>query len=51
MVRCVREIKAGTVCCNDALTDKQDTKRVHIETGIAPREWWYPYGRAPPVGA
>ena len=32
----------------------QDTKHVHIETKIAPKEWWYPYGPAhsgPPSGA
>jgi acyl-CoA reductase-like NAD-dependent aldehyde dehydrogenase len=33
----------------------QDTKHVHIETKIAPKEWWYPYGPAsgstPPDGA
>ena len=23
----------------------QETKHVHIETKIAPKEWWYPYGR------
>jgi hypothetical protein len=22
----------------------QETKHVHIETKIAPKEWWYPYG-------
>ena len=22
----------------------QETKHVHIETNIAPKEWWYPYG-------
>jgi acyl-CoA reductase-like NAD-dependent aldehyde dehydrogenase len=22
----------------------QETKHVHIETEIAPKEWWYPYG-------
>jgi acyl-CoA reductase-like NAD-dependent aldehyde dehydrogenase len=68
-VRCMREIKAGTVWINDPLTDNdagpfggmkqsglgrelgqegleafQDTKHVHIETRIAPKEWWYPYG-------
>ena len=68
-VRCVREIKAGTVWINDPLTDNdagpfggmkqsglgrelgqegleafQETKHVHIETKIAPKEWWYPYG-------
>jgi acyl-CoA reductase-like NAD-dependent aldehyde dehydrogenase len=68
-VRCMREIKAGTVWINDPLTDNdagpfggmkqsglgrelgqegleafQDTKHVHIETKIAPKEWWYPYG-------
>jgi acyl-CoA reductase-like NAD-dependent aldehyde dehydrogenase len=67
-VRCLREIKAGTVWINDPLTDNdagpfggmkqsgfgrelgqegleafQDTKHVHIETKIAPKEWWYPY--------
>ena len=67
-VRCMREIKAGTVWINDPLTDNdagpfggmkqsgfgrelgqegleafQDTKHVHIETKIAPKEWWYPY--------
>ena len=34
----------------------QETKHVHIETEIAPKEWWYPYGdgtpdRVPPDGA
>ena len=24
----------------------QETKHVHIETQIAPKEWWYPYGGA-----
>jgi acyl-CoA reductase-like NAD-dependent aldehyde dehydrogenase len=80
MVRCMREIKAGTVWFNDPLTDNdagpfggfkqsglgrelgregleafQETKHVHIETEIAPKEWWYPYGEgtgdAPPHGA
>jgi acyl-CoA reductase-like NAD-dependent aldehyde dehydrogenase len=78
-VRCMREIRAGTVWINDPLTDNdagpfggmkqsgfgrelgqegleafQDTKHVHIETKIAPKEWWYPYGPsdpAPPSGA
>jgi acyl-CoA reductase-like NAD-dependent aldehyde dehydrogenase len=69
VVRCLREIKAGTVWFNDPLTDNdagpfggfkqsglgrelgregleafQETKHVHIETEIAPKEWWYPYG-------
>ncbi len=68
VVRCMREIKAGTVWINDPLTDNdagpfggmkqsglgrelgqegleafQETKHVHIETKIAPKEWWYPY--------
>ncbi len=68
-VRCMREIKAGTVWINDPLTDNdagpfggfkqsglgrelgvegleafQETKHVHIETKIGPKEWWYPYG-------
>jgi acyl-CoA reductase-like NAD-dependent aldehyde dehydrogenase len=78
-VRCMREIRAGTVWINDPLTDNdagpfggmkqsgfgrelgqegleafQETKHVHMETKIAPKEWWYPYGRgdsAPPSGA
>jgi acyl-CoA reductase-like NAD-dependent aldehyde dehydrogenase len=76
-VRCLREIKAGTVWINDPLTDNdagpfggfkqsgmgrelgqegleafQETKHVHIETAIAPKEWWYPYGAGgPPDGA
>jgi acyl-CoA reductase-like NAD-dependent aldehyde dehydrogenase len=78
-VRCLREIRAGTVWINDPLTDNdagpfggfkqsgfgrelgqegleafQETKHVHIETKIAPKEWWYPYGPgddAPPSGA
>jgi hypothetical protein len=32
----------------------QETKHVHIETKIAPKEWWYPYApgdNAPPSGA
>jgi len=68
-VRCLREIRAGTVWINDPLTDNdagpfggfkqsglgrelgqegleafQETKHVHIETKIAPKAWWYPYG-------
>jgi acyl-CoA reductase-like NAD-dependent aldehyde dehydrogenase len=68
MVRCMREIKAGTVWFNDPLTDNdagpfggmkqsgmgrelgqegleafQETKHVHVETAIEPKEWWYPY--------
>ncbi|MET0810758.1 MAG: aldehyde dehydrogenase family protein [Thermoleophilaceae bacterium] len=78
-VRCLREIRAGTVWINDPLTDNdagpfggfkqsgmgrelgqegleafQETKHVHIETRIAPKEWWYPYApgdSAPPSGA
>ena len=69
ILRCMREIKAGTVWFNDPLTDNdagpfggmkqsglgrelgqegleafQETKHVHIETRIALKEWWYPYG-------
>ena len=76
MVRCMREIKAGTVWFNDPLTDNdagpfggfkqsglgrelgregleafQETKHVHIETEIAPKEWWYPYGEGGPPGS
>src|ERR687896_691913 len=72
-VRCLREIRAGTVWINDPLTDNdagpfggfkqsgmgrelgqegleafQETKHVHIETKIAPKEWWYPYGGGGP---
>jgi betaine-aldehyde dehydrogenase len=68
VLRCMREIKSGTVWFNDPLTDNdagpfggfkqsglgrelgregleafQETKHVHIETEIAPKEWWYPY--------
>jgi acyl-CoA reductase-like NAD-dependent aldehyde dehydrogenase len=68
-VRCLHEIRAGTVWINDPLTDNdagpfggmkqsgfgrelgqegleafQETKHVHIETKLAPKEWWYPYG-------
>jgi len=68
-VRCMRELKAGTVWINDPLTDNdagpfggfkqsglgrelgqegleafQETKHVHMETRIEPKEWWYPYG-------
>ena len=71
VVRCLREIKAGTVWFNDPLTDNdagpfggfkqsglgrelgregleafQETKHVHIETEIAPKEWWYPYSES-----
>ena len=77
VVRCMREVKAGTVWFNDPLTDNdaapfggmkqsglgrelgqegleafQETKHVHIETQIAPKDWWYPYGGdGPPSGA
>jgi betaine-aldehyde dehydrogenase len=73
-VRCMREIKAGTVWINDPLTDNdagpfggfkqsglgrelgqegleafQETKHAHVETKIAPKEWWYPYGGGGPA--
>jgi acyl-CoA reductase-like NAD-dependent aldehyde dehydrogenase len=69
ILRCMREIKAGTVWFNDPLTDNdagpfggfkqsglgrelgregleafQETKHVHIESELAPKDWWYPYG-------
>jgi acyl-CoA reductase-like NAD-dependent aldehyde dehydrogenase len=75
-VRCMRELKAGTVWINDPLTDNdagpfggykqsglgrelgqegleafQETKHVHMETRIEPKEWWYPYGGSGPGGA
>ncbi|HSI80598.1 MAG TPA: aldehyde dehydrogenase family protein [Solirubrobacterales bacterium] len=68
MVKCMRELEAGTVWFNDPLTDNdagpfggfkqsglgrelgregleafQETKHVHLETEIAPKQWWYPY--------
>ncbi len=71
IMRCMREIKAGTVWFNDPLTDNdagpfggfkqsglgrelgqegleafQETKHVHLESRVAPKNWWYPYGRA-----
>jgi acyl-CoA reductase-like NAD-dependent aldehyde dehydrogenase len=80
ILRCMRDIKAGTVWFNDPLTDNdagpfggfkqsglgrelgregleafQETKHVHIESEVAPKEWWYPYseyaGGEPPHGA
>jgi len=80
ILRCMREVKAGTVWFNDPLTDNdagpfggykqsglgrelgregleafQETKHVHIESEVAPKEWWYPYSRytggEPPPGA
>src|SRR5215207_5721845 len=80
ILRCMRELKAGTVWFNDPLTDNdagpfggfkqsglgrelgregleafQETKHVHIESEVAPKEWWYPYssytGGDPPRGA
>jgi acyl-CoA reductase-like NAD-dependent aldehyde dehydrogenase len=80
ILRCMREIKAGTVWFNDPLTDNdagpfggfkqsglgrelgregleafQETKHVHIESEVAPKEWWYPYSSyaagEPPHGA
>jgi acyl-CoA reductase-like NAD-dependent aldehyde dehydrogenase len=69
ILRCMREIKAGTVWFNDPLTDNdagpfggmkqsglgrelgqegleafQETKHVHLETSLASKDWWYPYG-------
>jgi acyl-CoA reductase-like NAD-dependent aldehyde dehydrogenase len=80
ILRCMRELKAGTVWFNDPLTDNyagpfggfkqsglgrelgregleafQETKHVHIESEVDPKEWWYPYsqytGGEPPHGA
>jgi acyl-CoA reductase-like NAD-dependent aldehyde dehydrogenase len=80
ILRCMREVNAGTVWFNDPLTDNdagpfggfkqsglgrelgregleafQETKHVHIESEVAPKEWWYPYSRytagEPPHGA
>jgi betaine-aldehyde dehydrogenase len=69
IVRCMHEIRAGTIWFNDPLTDNdagpfggmkqsglgrelgeegleafQETKHVHIETRVEPKDWWYPYG-------
>jgi betaine-aldehyde dehydrogenase len=69
ILRCMRELKAGTVWFNDPLTDNdagpfggmkqsglgrelgqegleafQETKHVHLETSLTPKDWWYPYG-------
>ncbi len=69
ILRCMREIKAGTVWFNDPLTDNdagpfggmkqsgmgrelgqegleafQETKHVHLDTEVVPKDWWYPYG-------
>jgi len=74
ILRCMREIKAGTVWFNDPLTDNdagpfggykqsglgrelgqegleafQETKHVHIESEVAPKEWWYPYSDVKPL--
>jgi len=68
-IRCVKEIRAGSVWINDPLTDNdagpfggfrnsgigrelgtegldafREAKHAHIETEIADKEWWYPYG-------
>jgi acyl-CoA reductase-like NAD-dependent aldehyde dehydrogenase len=78
ILRCMREIKAGTLWFNDPLTDNdagpfggmkqsgfgrelgqegleafQETKHVHLETSLAPKDWWYPYGggSSQPTGA
>jgi acyl-CoA reductase-like NAD-dependent aldehyde dehydrogenase len=82
ILRCMRELKAGTLWFNDPLTDNdagpfggfkqsglgrelgeegleafQETKHVHLETKVAAKEWWYPYGGSgdggspPPHGA
>jgi betaine-aldehyde dehydrogenase len=80
ILRCMREVKAGTVWFNDPLTDNdagpfggfkqsglgrelgregleafQETKHVHIESEVEPKDWWYPYsqytGGEPPHGA
>jgi betaine-aldehyde dehydrogenase len=73
ILRCMRELKAGTVWFNDPLTDNdagpfggmkqsglgrelgqegleafQETKHVHLETSLAPKDWWYPYGGGSP---
>jgi betaine-aldehyde dehydrogenase len=70
ILRCMREVKAGTVWFNDPLTDNdagpfggfkqsglgrelgregleafQETKHVHIESEVEPKEWWYPYSQ------
>ena len=78
-VRCMRELRAGTVWINDPLTDNdagpfggmkqsgmgrelgqegleafQETKHVHIETKLEPKDWWYPTAgdrRSPPLQA
>jgi betaine-aldehyde dehydrogenase len=70
ILRCMHEIKAGTVWFNDPLTDNdagpfggmkqsglgrelgqegleafQETKHLHLESRVEPKDWWYPYGR------
>ena len=40
----MRAAGSGASSGSEGLEDFQDSKHVHIETKIAPKEWWYPYG-------
>jgi hypothetical protein len=47
-------VRPGRELGQEGLEAFQDTKHVHIETKIAPKDWWYPYGACdarPPSGA
>ena len=42
-VRRVQAVGHGRELGQEGLEAFQETKHVHIETKIAPKEWWYPY--------
>jgi acyl-CoA reductase-like NAD-dependent aldehyde dehydrogenase len=40
----VKQSGLGRELGQEGLEAFQETKHVHIETSLAPKEWWYPYG-------
>ena len=49
----VKQSGIGRELGTEGLEAFQETKHVHIESELAPKDWWYPYGGgdAPPHGA
>jgi betaine-aldehyde dehydrogenase len=40
---------SGRELGQEGLEAFQETKHVHIESSLAPKPWWYPYGPGPPA--
>ena len=50
-LRGMKQSGLGRELGQEGLEAFQETKHVHLETELAPKSWWYPYGNAATKGA